>query len=84
MQRFSLHTHSLGFDGRNTEQEMLAQAEPLGWTHLGFSNHFIVHPEIKKAPMYAYALKGGYHNIYSSSFDEVIAKLKELVKHPSV
>ncbi|MBQ9271541.1 MAG: histidinol-phosphatase HisJ family protein [Alphaproteobacteria bacterium] len=74
MQKFSLHTHTLGFDGQNTEEEMLQKAVSYGWTHLGFSNHFIVHPRIKEAPMYQYALKGGYHNIYSSSFKEVIAK----------
>ena len=76
MQKFSLHTHTLGFDGQNTEEEMLAKAKNLGWTHIGFSNHFIVHPNIKKAPMYAYALKGGYQNIYSDSFDEAIAKFE--------
>ena len=53
---------------------MLQKAASYGWTHLGFSNHFIVHPHIKESPMYQYALKGGYHNIYSSSFEEVIAK----------
>ena len=74
MQKFSLHTHTLGFDGQNTEEEMVAQAKSLGWTHLGFSNHFIVHPKIKEAPMYAYAVKGGYDKIYSASFDEAVAK----------
>lgn len=76
MQKFSLHTHTTGFDGRNTEAEMLARAEELGWSHIGFSNHFIVHRAIKEAPMYKYAVKGNYHNIYSSSFDEVIAKFE--------
>ena len=74
MQKFSLHTHTTGFDGRNTEEEMLAKAEELGWTHIGFSNHFIVHPEIKNAPMYEYAVKGGYNNIYSSTFAEAVEK----------
>lgn len=74
MQRFSLHTHTSGFDGRNTEEEMLQKARELGLTHIGFSNHFIVHPKIKEAPMYQYAIKGNYQNIYSSSFDEVIEK----------
>lgn len=74
MQKFSLHTHTIGFDGQNTEEEMLTKAKDLGWHHIGFSNHFIVHPEIKNAPMYKYALKGSYHHIYSASFDEAIAK----------
>ena len=58
MQKFSLHTHTLGFDGQNTEKEMLAKAQELGWTHIGFSNHFIVHPNITESPMYAFAVKG--------------------------
>ena len=77
MQNFSLHTHTIGFDGQNTEAEMLAQAKNLGWKQLGFSNHFIVHPKIKEAPMYSFALKGGYQNIYSSSFDEALAKFEK-------
>ena len=76
MQKFSLHTHTIGFDGHNSEEEMLVRATELGWSHIGFSNNFIVHSQIKEAPMYQYALKGGYNNIYSSSFDEVIAKFE--------
>ena len=77
MQKFSLHTHTIGFDGQNTEAEMVDKAIELGWSHIGFSNHFIVHPDIKSAPMYAQAEKRGYHHIYSSSFDEVISKFEE-------
>ncbi len=74
MQKFSLHTHTLGFDGQQTELEMLQQAEALGWSHIGISNHFIVHPNIKKSPMYYYAEKGNYAAIYSESFDEAVSK----------
>ena len=77
MQDFSLHTHTLGFDGRSTEEEMLQRAKELGWSKIGFSNHFIVHRNIKEAKMYEYAVKGVYQNIYSSSFDEVIAKFEK-------
>ncbi len=53
---------------------MLQQAEKLGWSHIGISNHFIVHPNIKKSLMYQYAQKGNYAAIYSESFDEAIDK----------
>ena len=76
MQKFSFHTHTIGFDGKNTEEEMLSQAVSLGWEKIGFSNHFIVHHNIENAPMYQYAKSGGYNSIYSSSFDEVIAKFE--------
>lgn len=81
MQNFSLHTHTIGFDGQNSEAEMVAKALDLGWTHIGFSNHFIVHPKIKDAPMYAHAQSRGYHHIYSSSFDEAIAKFEPHYKN---
>ena len=77
MQKFSLHTHTLGFDGKNTEEEMLSQAMSLGWEKIGFSNHFIVHYNIENAPMYQYAKSAGYNGIYSSSFDEAIAKFEK-------
>ena len=80
MQKFSFHTHTFGFDGKNTEEEMLSQAVSLGWEKIGFSNHFIVHHNIENAPMYQYAKKGGYNSIYSSSFDEAIAKFEEHYK----
>ena len=68
MQNFSLHTHTIGFDGRNTEEEMLLKASEKGLKTIGFSNHFIVYPTIKEAKMYQYAVKGGYDTIYTSSF----------------
>ena len=47
-QNFSLHMHTIGFDGQNTEEQMLEQARLLGWEKIGFSNHFIVNKNIKK------------------------------------
>ena len=76
IQDFSLHTHTVGFDGRSTPTQMIACAKKLGMVALGISNHFIVHPEIKKTKFYPYAVSGGYDTIYSSSFDEAIARFK--------
>ncbi|MBR2299486.1 MAG: histidinol-phosphatase HisJ family protein [Alphaproteobacteria bacterium] len=76
MQKFSLHTHTIGFDGKHTEEQMLKQAKDLGWSKIGFSNHFIVCPYIKETKMYEAALQRGYQNIYSSSFEEAIEKFK--------
>lgn len=74
MQEFSFHMHTKGFDGENTEEEMLYTAKEKGLKQIGFSNHFIVYPDIEKTTMYSYAKKGGYETIYSSDFDEAIAK----------
>ena len=76
MQRFSFHMHTLGFDGRNTEEEMLQKAVDAGFEKIGFSNHFIVNPVIKDSKMFQAALARGYDAIYSASFDEAIEKFK--------
>lgn len=75
-QDYSLHTHTIGFDGRNTPAEMIARAKEVGLKTFGISNHFIVHPDITKTNFYPPAVKGKYNSIYSSSFDEAIAKFK--------
>ena len=71
---YTLHTHTIGFDGRNTVPEMIEAARACGFKTIGFSNHFIVHPKIKKSKMYEYAVRGGYSNIYSENADQAIAK----------
>ncbi len=71
---YSLHTHTIGFDGQNSVEEMVNRAIQLGFSVLGFSNHFIVHPYIKQSRMYKYAETGGYANIYSETVDEVLAR----------
>ncbi|MBO7643002.1 MAG: hypothetical protein J6S74_02625 [Alphaproteobacteria bacterium] len=76
VQDFSLHTHTIGFDGRNTPVEMVSRAGELGLLHIGISNHFIVHPNITKSRFYPHAVRGGYGVIYSSSFDEAIRKFE--------
>ena len=76
VQPFTLHTHTRGFDGRSSIAEMVNAARDHGIGQIGFSNHFIVHPEIKNAPLYPYSVRGGYSAIYSSSFDEAIEKFR--------
>lgn len=49
IQNFSYHTHNnaLGvFDGRSSALEMLQQAENLGWSEIGVTNHLIWHPHM--------------------------------------
>ena len=72
MQQYTLHTHTIGFDGQNTVLEMANRAKELGFKTIGISNHFIVHPKIKKTKMYKYARKGKYYGIYASSFAEAV------------
>ena len=73
-QNYTLHTHTIGFDGQNSVSEMVNRARELGFGTIGISNHFIVNPIIKSTKMYRYSKIGGYNNIYSESFDEAMAK----------
>ena len=73
-QKYTLHTHTFGFDGKNTAAEMISCAREMGFDTIGISNHFIVHPNIKQSKMYPYSVRGGYSNIYSSDFDEVLSR----------
>lgn len=51
MQKFSYHSHTNSFDiydGHNSAQEMIIQAEKIGYTELGISNHLCYHPHMQK------------------------------------
>lgn len=74
MQKFTLHTHTLGFDGVDSVQTMVDSARKLGFDTIGISNHFIVCPKIKSNVLYSYALDKGYQNIYSENFNEAISR----------
>jgi len=73
-QKFTLHTHTVGFDGRDSAQAMINRARDMGFDTIGISNHFIVNPVVKESKMYPYAVRAGYSNIYSSSFEEVLLR----------
>ncbi len=49
IQKYSYHTHNNSqdiFDGKSSAEEMIAQAENLGFEEIGVSNHLCVHPNI--------------------------------------
>lgn len=69
MQNFSLHTHTIGFDGRNTVAEMIAAARDNKMSVIGISNHYMVHPFAYRSNMYRYAKIAGYDTIYATDFD---------------
>lgn len=74
MKKYTLHTHTIGFDGQNSVQDMVKRARELGFDTIGISNHLIVNPGVKESKMYLYAVHGGYSTIYSSSFDEALSR----------
>ena len=49
VQKYSYHTHNNSqgvFDGKSSAEEMIAQAEALGFDEIGISNHLCVHPNV--------------------------------------
>ena len=82
MQKFSLHTHVSALDGQSFVFEMSLHANRIGYTCLGISDHFIVHPLIKESQMSRFAMNpknpnvNPYHQIYYSSFEEAVAKIQ--------
>jgi histidinol-phosphatase (PHP family) len=67
-QKYTLHTHTIGFDGQDSIINMIETVKQFGLHTIGISNHFIVHPNIKKSKMYEFAVRGGYSNIYAENF----------------
>lgn len=76
MQSFTLHMHTIGFDGKNSVHQMVKRAQTMGFSTVGISNHFIVHSEVKKSRFYEPSVKFGYNTIYSESFNDVISRFK--------
>ena len=77
IQDFTLHTHTIGFDGDHTVAEMAMRASELGFKTIGISNHFILHPDILSAPCYGYSRRGHYQNIYCDNFDEIMSRFSK-------
>lgn len=75
-QDFTLHTHTNEFDGKNSASEMIDAARNAGFKTIGISNHFIVHPTIKQTKLYGASVAGGYQSMYSTCFDEALAKFQ--------
>ena len=73
-QKYTLHTHTRGFDGRSTPAEMINQAKSQGFESIGISNHLIIHPEIFFTNFYPVAVARGYDRIYNYNFREAINK----------
>lgn len=76
-QKFTLHTHTIGFDGKNTISEMIKRAEELGFTTIGISNHLTIHPDIKNSKFYPIAAERGYKDIFFDNWLEPIEKFTQ-------
>lgn len=90
MHCFSLHTHTSALDGYHSIFEMAEHAKRIGFSALGISEHFIVYPNIFESAMYQAASHPRnpaikpYHQIYSDSFEQAIAKILPVYKQIDV
>ena len=73
-QKYTLHTHTHGFDGCSSPAEMINQAKSQGFEAIGISNHLIIHPEIFFTNFYPVAVARGYDGIYNYNFRDAINK----------
>lgn len=73
MQNFSLHTHTIGYDGKNTVKEMIEQAENLNWCAIGISNHMVFH---KNMPLFHPMFFSDY-KIAQEHYKRTIDEIKE-------
>ena len=81
IQDFTLHTHTIDFDGKNTTEQMVDAAKKCGIKTIGISNHFIVHPDIKKTKFYPFSVAGGYSRMYNTNFKTAISNFHEHYKN---
>lgn len=72
MQKFSYHTHSFLSDGSDAIRDMIEKAISLGWEQIGFSDHMIIHKNIKNAPTYEKQITRSGEHIYHHSFEKAL------------
>lgn len=84
-QTFTLHTHTISFDGKNTISEMVNRAKEIGFATIGISNHLTVHPDIKHSKFYPIAAERGYRDIFYDNWPELIEKFTQhYIEHDKV
>ena len=77
MQNYTYHSHTntLGiYDGNNSAEEMIRQAEEKGFSEIGITNHLICHPNICKIDKYASMYFRDYRivkDIYKKTIEEI-------------
>ena len=71
VQKFSLHTHTTGYDGKNTVAEMINQGQALGWHTIGISNHMEFHENLPLFHPMFFADYKAASDLYKKTIDEI-------------
>ena len=77
MQHFTYHTHTIFSDGKNTPEEMIEQAENLGLSEIGISDHLIVHKNISQTKNYPFLQKMTFSN-FKDAYERCSKHIEEL------
>ena len=78
VQNFSYHNHTNFSDGKNSLEEMVAQAKKIGFCERGISDHLIVHKNIEQSPSWPMMAAKTDCHIYQKDFK---SHLSEYQKH---
>ena len=78
IQNFTYHCHTNFSDGKNSAEEMINKAIELGFSHLGISDHLIVHKNIEQSPSWPIMISRSDDHIYKKNFHTA---LPEYQKH---
>ena len=76
IQNFSYHTHTSFSDGANDLQDMVRQAKKLGFSHLGVSDHLIVHKEFSSNKMIPFLQKKVSSHVFNGDFNVILDKFR--------
>lgn len=72
IQDFTYHCHTNFSDGKNSLEEMVAQAQNLGFSHIGISDHLIVHKNIEQSPSWQMMVSRSDAHIYKRDFKSAL------------
>lgn len=67
-QEYTYHCHTNFSDGKNTAEEMINQAKKLNFSHIGISDHLIVHKNIEQSPSWSMMKNKTDCHIYRKDF----------------
>lgn len=68
IQDFTYHCHTNFSDGRCSLDEMVTQAQKIGFSHIGISDHLIVHKNIEQSPSWQIMTSRSGSHIYMKDF----------------
>ena len=71
MQNYSIHTHSIEYDGKNTICDMIQRAKILNWSLLGISNHLVCHKNMPLFHKMFYSDFNKAKDFYKKTLDEI-------------